>query len=73
MESTASSTGQVAWEISEFSKLAKVTRQHLHNLPAAYQPESVRVGRRRLILESPESWLRRIQAMGGAPSRRVAA
>ncbi len=73
MESTQNSTGQAAWTIAEYSKIVKVTRQTIHHLPEDCQPESVRIGRRRLIIEAPEHWLRRMHERGGAPSRSVVA
>jgi hypothetical protein len=41
-------------------------------LPEAHKPKRVKIGRRLFILESPDEWVARLAALGGAPARQAA-
>jgi hypothetical protein len=51
---------QAGWSPDAFSKSVGLTRSYLYTLPDDKRPESVKVGRRRIITEAPQDWLARI-------------
>ena len=48
--------------ISDWCESTDISRALYYTLPPEQQPESVKVGRRRIIIESPDAYLRRIAA-----------
>lgn len=56
----ATEAGQQGWGLLQFCKAASISRSLLYALPARDKPHSVRVGRRRVIVEEPKAWLLRI-------------
>lgn len=55
------------FSIAEWCEGANISRTTEHALPPALRPLSIKVGRRRLIRESPEEWAQRIaRAQSGA-------
>jgi hypothetical protein len=72
MKSTVSST-QAGRSMETFAHEVDLHRATLYALPEELQPESVKIGRRRIIIESPEAWLKRMQARGGIETVKPAA
>jgi hypothetical protein len=51
---------QVAWKLAEWCPAAKISQSQVRKFPPELQPESVRIGKSRIIVESPQDWLRRV-------------
>jgi hypothetical protein len=51
---------RAGWSIGAWCSSADISRALLYRLPAVQQPKSVKVGKRRIICESPFDWLRRM-------------
>ncbi|WP_083250658.1 helix-turn-helix transcriptional regulator [Acidihalobacter aeolianus] len=55
------------YSVSEFCALSRISKPTIYRLwQEGRGPESVRVGRKRLITESPLEYVRRIGVAGGA-------
>lgn len=65
---------QAGWRIDEWVRLVGISRPMLYKLPLEQQPESVHVGRSRIIRESPARWLKRLakQQRAAAPNSEAA-
>lgn len=50
----------VAWKPSSFARAIDKSRSWLYALPAELRPRSIKFGRNRLIVESPQNFLRRL-------------
>ena len=51
------------YDIEEWCKQAGIGRTTEHKLEPSQKPNSVRIGRRRRILEAPRTWLLRMQSI----------
>jgi len=51
---------RAAWKFGTFAHAIDKSRSWLYALPLDLQPASVKLGRNRLITESPEEFLRRL-------------
>ncbi len=60
MAKQAPAPAPVAWKLPEFCSAAKVSQSKLRQFPPALRPESVYVGKARIIVEAPRAWLLRI-------------
>ena len=56
----------------EWARLAGVGYSSLFAYPSDRKPKSVRVGRRVIVVESPEDWLARMGATDGEPAKQAA-
>lgn len=50
----------VGRSVDDFCRVTGAGRTSLYTLPSDLQPESVKVGKRRIIIEDPLAWLRRV-------------
>jgi len=50
----------VAWKFGSFARTIDKSRSWLYALPPNLQPQSIKFGRNRLIVESPQDFLRRL-------------
>ncbi|MEO8753009.1 MAG: hypothetical protein ABI624_10050 [Casimicrobiaceae bacterium] len=57
---------QAGWKMSEFCPLVRLSKAKIHQLSADMQPRSVRIGRSRIIVESPAEWLARMASVQAA-------
>lgn len=51
---------QAGFSPSEFCALVSISRSRLYSLPESLRPRSLRLGRRRIIVERPEAYLARL-------------
>ena len=68
MDATTSSTAGLS--INEFSKQVHLSRASYYLIPEDLRPESVRIGKQCIIIESPLGWLQRMKARGGLTLRK---
>ena len=54
---------QAGYAPSAWCQSASISRAKLYQLPPELQPHSVKLGRRRIIVESPREYLARIAAL----------
>jgi hypothetical protein len=54
---------QAGYAPAAWCELASISRAKLYQLPAELQPQSVKLGRRRIITESPREYLKRIATL----------
>ena len=55
-----------AWSVRAFCEAASISDAWLYKLDASTRPASIKIGRKRLITESPSDWLRRMAAAGSS-------
>lgn len=74
LEQQTSGLQKAGYGVAEWAIAAGISKAHLYNLPGALWPESVLIGTRRVIFETPQSWLARMAARGGVqiPQREAA-
>ena len=63
MKTEASPAPQIAragWKLNTFCEAAGLSRSYIYMLPEPQRPHSVKVGKRRVIIEPPTDWLKRI-------------
>lgn len=53
---------KAGWSISDYCLLTDIGRTKLYTMPADQQPRSVKVGRRKVIIEPPREYLQRLAA-----------
>ena len=63
---------QSGWTIDEWCAAVKIARPTYYTFPETARPESVCIGKRRVIFESPGDWLRRMADAGGVVTTRLA-
>ncbi len=51
---------RAGWSVERYADATGVSRAAIYAMPPALQPEFVKVGRRRVIVEPPAAWLRRV-------------
>lgn len=51
------------WAIPPWCEAANISRATFYNLPSALRPHSVKIRRRRVIIESPADYLQRIRSL----------
>jgi hypothetical protein len=51
---------RAGWSIERYAEATGVSRAMLYALPPAKQPQFVKIGRRRIIVEPPAAWLQRV-------------
>lgn len=56
---------RAGWRISDWLRAAGVSRSLLYSLPPERAPRSVKLGRSRIIVESPADWLARVGTPAG--------
>ena len=57
---------QAGWHLSAWCRAVNLSRATYYNIPEEMKPASVKIGDRRLIIESPANYLARIARLGGA-------
>lgn len=55
------------YPVATWAPAAGIGRATYYTLPDDLKPQSVLIGTRRVIIEAPADWLKRIAARGGAP------
>lgn len=64
--------GEVAGlSVPEWSRLAGIGRASFYLLDPKLRPNSVKVGRRTIVIERPAAWLERVYAAGGVSLRKA--
>lgn len=63
VESSAQPSG---WHVGPFCRAAGTSKTAIYTMPEHLRPESVAIGRRRVIIEHPADWLRRLKSMQAA-------
>lgn len=58
------------WRIGPWTRAVGLGRATYYTLPPDIKPESVDIGRSKIITESPSAWLARVKKMGGSPPMR---
>jgi len=53
-------TERAGWTIADWCAATSVSRAKLYDMSPDIAPRSVSLGRRRIIIEAPAQWLRRI-------------
>ena len=53
---------RAGWDIATWCPAAGISRAFHYNLPPDQQPHRVKIGKRRIIRESPAAWLARMAA-----------
>jgi len=53
---------RAGWDAATWCPAADISRALLYKLPATLRPHSVKIGKRRIIRESPAAWLARVAA-----------
>ena len=48
--------------VAEFAEAVGLGRASIYILPPEQAPESIKIGKRRIIIEQPRAWLERIAA-----------
>lgn len=61
---------RAGWEVAEWCPNVPIAESSYYALSPDVAPRSVKIGRKRVITESPAAWLTRIAEMGGLPSIR---
>jgi len=56
------SVPQAGYPVAAWCKAVNISRATFYTLPPESQPKSVKLGKRRIIIESPEDFLARIKA-----------
>jgi hypothetical protein len=56
-------TAQAGYAVEQWATLAGISRAGAYKLPADLRPQSVKIGKRRIIIEQPADWLRRVAEM----------
>jgi len=51
---------RAGWSIRDWCTSTGISDSLLHKLDPSSRPASVKIGKKRLILEAPEAWLRRV-------------
>lgn len=53
---------QAGWHVAQFCRAVGISRTNFYTMtPKALRPHSVALGRRRIVIESPADWLRRVK------------
>jgi hypothetical protein len=52
-----------AYHVKDWCKAVGLSRATYYNLPPHLQPQSVRIGGRRLVIESPHDYLQRVASL----------
>lgn len=60
MDTQTHSTAHVGWAIPDWCAAVSISRSALYTMSPEIAPRSISLGRRRIIVESPGDWLRRI-------------
>jgi len=53
-------TARAGYPVRKWLAETSISRSYLYALPPEQQPRSVKLGRRRIIIETPGDWLKRI-------------
>ena len=54
---------QAGYSIPEWCVAVRISRAHYYNLPPELQPNSVRIGKRHIVIEPPQDYLRRVHLL----------
>jgi hypothetical protein len=68
-EISQSSEPRAGWALSSYCAACGFSRATFYNLPLELRPQSVTVGRRRIIIEAPDAYLARLAAMQKSTTR----
>lgn len=60
MEIQAESGSRVGWPITAYVNVVGISKAGYYAMPEDLKPRSVKIGKRRLIVEQPLDWLRRV-------------
>ena len=60
MDSHELNEAQAGWHIADWCKRVSISRAGFYLIPADQQPATIQRGRRRIVIESPQAWLRRM-------------
>lgn len=65
--------GRAGWLLRPWCDSASICPATLYNLPTELRPISIKLGKRRIITESPADWLRRMKSaeVGGDSGARL--
>lgn len=55
------------YSLATWAPAANIGRATFYTLPEECRPKSVTIGTRRIIIEAPADWLKRMAARGGVP------
>lgn len=69
MKQVTESIEQAGYAPAAWCQAASISRAKLYQLPPDMQPHSVKLGRRRIITESPRQFLDRIAAMAACGAK----
>lgn len=53
---------QCGYPVPAWCRAANISRATFYTLPPESQPQSVKLGKRRIIIEAPQDFLRRVQS-----------
>jgi hypothetical protein len=53
-------TARAGYPVCQWLAETSISRSYLYALPLEQQPRSIKLGRRRIIIETPRGWLKRI-------------
>ena len=67
MESQTESQPRAGWSVRVWCASASLSTATYYALPEGIRPASVKVGKRRIVIEQPKDWLRRLYAAGELP------
>jgi hypothetical protein len=62
-KSTVVSLPQAGFPISAWCAATNISRAHYYNLPPELQPSSVKIGKRHIVIEPPQDYLRRVHLL----------
>ena len=57
---------RAGWPVRAWCASTNVSAATLYTLPLDKWPASVKIGKRRIIIEAPDAWLRRMGKMAGS-------
>ncbi len=63
-KSNVASLPQAGYPIAAWCAAANISRATFYNLPPELQPSSVKLGKRRIVIEPPQDFLRRVHLLG---------
>lgn len=61
-DATTSSLARAGWSIPAFCNACDFSRATFYNLPPELRPQSLKLGKRHIIIEPPGDYLRRLAA-----------
>jgi hypothetical protein len=65
MEQANQRVDRAGWPLRAWCASANVSPATFYAMPKETKPASVKIGKRRIIIEAPDAWLRRMAEEGG--------